>query len=93
MSNVPGSANHNAGRPARTVRTSETKPFYKTTEFIVYVVVTLAVLIAAALVDNGEDGQGFGADKAWMYVSWLTIGYMISRGLAKAGARSHTSDD
>jgi hypothetical protein len=91
MSNVPGPANH--GRPVRTTRTSETKPFYKTTEFIVYVVVALAVLIAAALVDNGEDGQGFGADKAWMYVTWLTIGYMISRGLAKAGARHHDHDD
>ncbi len=93
MSNAAGSANPNAGRPARTVRTSETKPFYKTTEFIFYVVVSLAVLIAAAVVDNGEDGQGFGADKAWMYVTWLTVGYMISRGLAKAGARHHGSDD
>jgi multisubunit Na+/H+ antiporter MnhB subunit len=89
MSNVPGSANPNA-RAVRPVRSAETKPFYKTTEFIVYVVVALAVLIAAALVDNGEDGQGFGA---WMYVTWLTVGYMISRGLAKAGSRSHRHDD
>jgi hypothetical protein len=92
LSNVPGSANSNA-RAARPVRSAETKPFYKTTEFIFYVVVALAVLIAAAMVDNGEDGQGFGADKAWMYVTWLTVGYMISRGLAKAGSRSRGHDD
>jgi hypothetical protein len=66
----------------------ETKPSFKTTEFYVFIVVSLAVLIAAAVVDNGEDGQGFGADKAWMYVTFLAVGYMISRGLAKAGSRS-----
>lgn len=47
------------------------------------------MLIPSALVDNGEDGQGFGAAQAWMYVTLLTVGYMISRGLAKAGARHH----
>ena len=86
MSNAAGSAHSNVARP---VRSSETKPFYKTTEFIFYIVVSLAVLIASALVDNGEDGQGFGAAQAWMYVTLLTVGYMISRGLAKAGARHH----
>ena len=30
----------------------------------------------------------FLADKAWFYVTLLTIGYMISRGLAKAGSRA-----
>ena len=79
-------------RPSRPHR-NETKPFYKTTEFIFYVVVSIAVLVAAAVVDNGEDGQGFGADKAWMYVTWLTIGYMVSRGLAKAGAHHYGDDD
>lgn len=64
-------------------------PGFLTPEFIVFVVVSLAVLIAAAVVDNGEDGQGFGADKAWLYVTILAVGYMISRGLAKAGHRSH----
>jgi len=29
------------------------------------------------------------ADKAWFYVTLLTIGYMVSRGLAKAGSRAH----
>ena len=47
----------------------------------------LGVLIAAAVTDNGDDGQGFGARNAWLYVTLLSIGYMISRGLAKAGSR------
>jgi hypothetical protein len=34
-----------------------------------------------------DDGQGFGARSAWLYVTLLSIGYMISRGLAKAGSR------
>ncbi len=33
------------------------------------------------------DGQGFGAASAWLYVTLLTIGYMVSRGLAKSGSR------
>ena len=31
----------------------------------------------------------FLADKAWFYITLLTIGYLISRGLAKAGGRAH----
>ena len=68
-----------------TVETVETKPAFKTTELIAYVVVALGILIASAVVDQNEDGQGFGADKAWLYLTLLTVGYMVSRGLAKAG--------
>lgn len=91
MTNTPGGP---AAHHDRTVRTrfAETKAFYKTSEFIVYILATIAVLVASAMVDNGEDGQGFGADKAWLYVSLLTVGYMISRGLAKSGVRGHDDD-
>jgi hypothetical protein len=71
----------------------ETKPAYKTTEFIMYLVAVAGVLIASAVVDgngNGDNGSGgdyFRADRAWLYVVLLTIGYMVSRGLAKAGSR------
>lgn len=79
-------------RPDRPHRdTVETKPSFKTTELIVYVLAVLGVLIASAMVDENEDGQGFGAESAWKYVTWLTIGYMIARGLAKAG--SYQKDD
>ncbi|HWM01404.1 MAG TPA: hypothetical protein VNP92_03600 [Actinophytocola sp.] len=47
-------------------------------------------MIASYLVGEA-DGRGdvFLADQAWFYVTLLTIGYMISRGLAKAGSRHH----
>ncbi len=69
--------------------TTETKSAFKSTELIVFVLSVLGVLIAAAVTDNGDDGQGFGAASAWLYVTLLSIGYMISRGLAKAGSRAH----
>jgi hypothetical protein len=58
---------------------------FTTTEFWVYVVAVVAILIAAATTDEGVDGQGFGAAEAWKYVTWLTIGYLVSRGLTKLG--------
>jgi hypothetical protein len=45
------------------------------------------VLIASAIVDNS-----FGANPACRYVTYLTVGYMISRGLAKAGSREPYRD-
>ena len=62
---------------------TETKAAFKTTELIVYVLAVLGVLIAAALVDNS-----FWADPAWRYVTYLTVGYLVSRGLAKSGSRN-----
>jgi hypothetical protein len=82
---------HVAESPHHDVETSETKPSFKTTELIAFVVVAIAVLIAAAVTDNGSDGQGFSADHAWFYVTLLTIGYMVSRGLAKSGSYAKDS--
>jgi hypothetical protein len=65
----------------------ETKPSFKTTELIVYVLSVLGVLIASLVVDVNEDGQGFSAYQGWFLVTLLTIGYLISRGLAKSGSR------
>ena len=67
-------------------RSTETKAAFKTTELIAYVVAVVAVLIAAMLVDESNAG-GFGAQQAWLYVTLLTVGYMLSRGLAKSGSR------
>jgi hypothetical protein len=66
---------------------TETKAAAKTTELIAFVVVTLAMLIASQIVD------GFDAQHAWLYASLLTIGYMISRGLAKSGSRDFYDDE
>ena len=69
-------------------RGTETKASTKTTELIVYALAVLGVLIASFLVQEAS----FGADHAWRYVTYLTIGYMISRGLAKSGSR-YPQDD
>lgn len=81
------------GRNSTRRLTTETKSAYKTTEMIAFVVVAVAVLIAAAVSDVRGPGE-FGANDAWRYVTFLTIGYMISRGLAKSGSwgRGHEED-
>ena len=68
----------------------ETKPSFKTTELIVYVLSVLGVLIASWVIDVNEDGQRFSAYQGWFLVTLLTIGYLISRGLAKSGSRDET---
>ena len=76
-------------------RGEETKPSFKTAELIVYVLSVIGVLIASKLTGDGAVENGtdiFAADKAWFYITLLTIGYMISRGLAKAGSRSTDYD-
>jgi hypothetical protein len=76
-------------------RGEETKPSFKTTELIVYVLAVIGVLIASKVVGDGSANNGvdhFAADKAWWYITLLTVGYMISRGLAKAGSRSSDTD-
>jgi hypothetical protein len=86
--NAQGAARNNTNNVVRRVA-SETKSALKTTEFYAWIVVSLAILIAAAVTDNGDDGQGFGADHAWQYVAIVTAAYIISRGIAKAGTRAH----
>jgi hypothetical protein len=68
-------------RDAGIERSTETKNFSKTSEFFVYVIAAAAILIASLIVD------GFNATEGWMFFTYLSIGYMISRGLAKAGSR------
>jgi hypothetical protein len=65
---------------------------FKTTEFWIFVVVSLALLIAAAVTDSGVDGQGFGAKQAWLYVTVLAVAYMLSRGLTKFGGHERDGD-
>ncbi len=77
---------HARGRDHDSVESTETKSAYKTTEFIVYLVAVAAVLIAGLMVD------GFNATETWMFFTFLSIGYMISRGLAKSGSRDPYRD-
>jgi hypothetical protein len=73
--------------------TTETKASFKTTEFFAYLAAVVGVLIAAGVVDEANAG-GLGAKQAWLYVTILTVGYMVSRGFAKSGSREpYTADD
>ena len=71
---------------------TETKASFKTTEFFAYLAVLAGILISAGVVDQANAG-GFGAKQAWLYATILTVGYMVSRGLAKAGSRQPYDED
>ena len=73
-------------RAADVVRSTETKASTKTSEFFVYLAAAAAILIASLVVD------GFNATEAWMFFTFLSIGYIISRGLAKSGSREPYRD-
>ena len=84
-----------AAAPRRISRrlSTETKAAFKTTEFFAYVAVLAGILIAGALVDASDAG-GYGARQVWLYATVLTVGYMLSRGLAKSGSRDpYDADD
>lgn len=87
-------AGYTENRPAPR-RSTETKSALKTTELIIYVVAVIGVLLASYLVKDTPGGRAdyFLADKAWFYIVLLTIGYMISRGLAKSGSRDYYDAD
>jgi hypothetical protein len=67
---------------------TETKHAFKTTEFMAFVAVVVAILISAAVIKGGDGGtDAFIARQAWLLVAIVTAGYLISRGLAKSGSR------
>lgn len=72
--------------PPRTAYTSETKPFFLTSEFLAYVLLLMGLGIAAATDDSIQ------APLFWILATAITAFYMLSRGLAKAGARSRAYD-
>jgi hypothetical protein len=80
-------------RPSRTRSTiarlsTETKQAFKTTEFFAFLGVLAALLIAGLATKAGEDGVDvLAAKQVWLYATILTVGYMVSRGLAKSGSR------
>jgi hypothetical protein len=74
----------------------ETKLSFMTTEFWVYLAAVAGVLIASYAVGRtANHNDYFRADKAWWFIALLTIGYLASRGLAKAGSptRSKARDN
>ena len=77
-------ASYSDSRPAYG---DETKNALKTTEFFAMVAVNAAILIAAWVSDSLDDVR------AWTLVAAVSIGYIISRGLAKSGSTNVCGDD
>ena len=66
---------------------TETKAAFKTTEFVAMVAVVAGILVAAAVIKASPGHHDpFTASRAWLYVSVVAVGYMVSRGLAKSGS-------
>jgi hypothetical protein len=65
----------------------ETKNALKTTEFFAMVAVNAAILIAAWVSDSLDDVR------AWTLVAAVSIGYIVSRGLAKSGSKYVGGED
>jgi hypothetical protein len=64
---------------------------YITIEMILYVLVVLGIFVTSAIIDEDGPGPGFSASQAWFYVTLLTIGLFLNRGLARFHA-SRASD-
>jgi hypothetical protein len=64
----------------------ETKPFFVTSEFLFFALMSLLLLITAA-VDDSIDARTF-----WYLEIPLTIGYLLSRGIAKSGSKTPSYD-
>jgi hypothetical protein len=91
-------ADRGAGMSARrsTRFSTESKQAFKTTEFWAYIATAIGILVASWLVtsgNGGNTGDAFKASQAWLYVAIVSVGYMVSRGLAKAGSREPYGDD
>ena len=77
-------SDHDEARPARKM----------TSELIAYVATVLAVIVTAFIVGEDDNGvDAFGAVQALQFITFLTIGYMVARGLAKSGNRSGSYDN
>lgn len=87
-----GEKNTSAQRGDGTVRrTTETKAAIKTSEFIAWVAAVVAIAVTAAVVGGSEGAANdpFNAFQALQLITFVTIGYLVSRGLAKSGSREY----
>jgi hypothetical protein len=72
--------------PARQDYSSETKPFYLTSEFLVFALYLMGLAIAAST-SPSIDARLF-----WILATVAVAAYMLSRGIAKAATRSRAHD-
>src|SRR5918996_230261 len=78
----PGGANFSrwTALPQRHAHDSETRPFFVTSEFLVFVLLLMGLAITAGS-SPSVDARFF-----WEWATLASIAYMLSRGLAKSGA-------
>jgi hypothetical protein len=72
--------------PPRAIHDSETRPFFVTSEFLAYALFLMGLAIAAST-SPSIDARFF-----WRYAAFVTIAYLLARGLAKSGTRSRAHD-
>jgi hypothetical protein len=75
-----------AAPTARHVHDTETRPFFLTSEFLVFVLFLMGLGIAAS------DSPSIDARFFWTAATVITSIYMLSRGIAKSGSRSRAWD-
>ena len=81
-------------RAGVTRKSTETKHSSKTTEFYAYIAVLVGILVAGLLTKAGDGHDDrLQSAQVWLYITLLTLGYMLSRGLAKSGSRDPYTDD
>lgn len=77
----PGFVDDAARFARRHIRTPETKEFFKTSEFFLTLIGAIVLIVASA-------AQGtFDANEMWPLFTFLLAAYVLSRGIAKSGAR------
>jgi hypothetical protein len=64
----------------------ETKPFFLTSEFWGSILAVVGIAITAASSD------AFGSWRAWILITAVVVGYLVSRGIAKSGTKSRSWD-
>jgi hypothetical protein len=65
---------------------AETKPFFMTSEFLMAIVAIAAFAIALGTNDLVDGFRG------WLLIAIVVSAYIVSRGIAKAGARDPNPD-
>ncbi len=68
--------------------TTETKAFFKTSEWWTYLAIVIAILIAGNSVEGEEGGSDFfAADKVWLYITFCPVALLFA---ASSGAARRT---
>ncbi|TML15911.1 MAG: hypothetical protein E6G33_06970 [Actinobacteria bacterium] len=72
--------------PPKSIHDSETKPFFLTSEFLIFVIFLMGLGITAG------ESPSIDARFFWEASTVVTSFYMLSRGIAKSGTKSRAHD-